>query len=56
MLVWQIGVSEAGKKQFAEIGRVEAKRITAFLRLQIAALEDARLVGDALQCTHFAGL
>ena len=55
-MVWQIEVSDAAKKQLSKIGRVEAKRITAFLRLRIATLDDPRDLGDALQGTRFAGL
>lgn len=38
------------------MGRVEAKRITAFLRQRIASLDDPRQLGDALQGTRFAGM
>lgn len=55
-LAWQIEVSDAAKKQFAKMGRVEAKRITAFLRLRVAALDDPRQLGGPLQGAHFAGL
>ena len=55
-MVWQIEVSDAAKKQLAKIGRVEAKRITAFLRLRIATLDDPRDLGEALQGARFAGL
>ena len=55
-MVWQIEVSDAAKKQLSKIGRVEAKRITAFLRLQIAVLDDPRQLGEALQSTRYAGL
>ena len=55
-MVWQIEVSEAAKKQLSKMGRVEAKRITSFLRLRIAGLDDPRLLGDALQGARFAGM
>jgi mRNA interferase RelE/StbE len=55
-LAWQIEVSDAAKKQLAKMGRVEAKRITAFLRGRIALLDDPRQLGDALQGARFAGL
>ena len=55
-MVWQIEVSDAAKKQLAKIGLVEAKRITAFLRLRVATLDDPCLVGDALQGSRFAGV
>ena len=55
-MVWQIEVSGAAKKQLAKMGRVEAKRITAFLRLRIASLDDPRHLGEALQGARYAGL
>lgn len=55
-MVWQIEVSDAAKKQLAKMGRVEAKRITAFLRMRVAALDDPRQLGGPLQGAHFAGL
>ncbi len=55
-MVWQIEVSDAAKKQLAKMGRVEAKRITVFLRTRVASLDDPRQVGEALQGTRFAGL
>ena len=55
-MVWQIEVSDAAKKQLSKMGRVEAKRITSFLRLRIAGLNDPRLLGDALQGARFAGM
>ena len=55
-MVWQIEVSDAAKKQLSKMGRVEAKRITAFLRQRIASLDDPRQLGEALQGTRFAGL
>lgn len=55
-MVWQIEVSDAAKKRLAKMGRVEAKRITVFLRTRVAALDDPRQLGDALQGARFAGL
>ena len=55
-MVWQIEVSDAARKQLSKMGRVEAKRITAFLRQRIASLDDPRQLGEALQGTRFAGL
>ena len=55
-MVLQIEVSEAAKKQLSKMGRVEAKRVTSFLRLRVASLDDPRLLGDALQGARFAGL
>jgi mRNA interferase RelE/StbE len=55
-LAWRIEVSQAAKKKLAKMGRAEAKRITVFLRTRVAALDDPRQIGDALQGAHFAGL
>jgi mRNA interferase RelE/StbE len=55
-LVWQIEVSAAAKKHLAKMGRVEAKRITAFLRTRIAILDNPRQLGEPLQGARFAGL
>jgi mRNA interferase RelE/StbE len=55
-LAWQIEVSDAAKKHLAKMGRVEAKRITAFLRERLASLEEPRQLGGPLQGAHFAGL
>ena len=55
-MVWQIEVSDAAKKQLSKMGRVEAKRMTAFLRQRIASLDDPRQLGEALQGTRFVGL
>lgn len=54
-MVWQIEVSDAAKKQLAKMGRVEAKCVTAFLRLRIASLDDPRQLGDALQARAMPG-
>jgi mRNA interferase RelE/StbE len=55
-LAWLIEVSDVGKKQLARMGRVEAKRITTFLRTRIATLDDPRQLGGPRQGAHFAGL
>lgn len=55
-MVWLIEVSDAAKKHLAKMGRVEAKRITAFLRQRVASLDDPRQLGGPLQGSHFAGL
>lgn len=55
-MVWQIEVSDAAKKHLAKMGRVEAKRITAFLRQRVSSLEDPRQLGGPLHGSHFAGL
>ena len=55
-MAWRIEVSDAAKTQLAKMGRVEAKRITAFLRLRVASLDDPRQLGGPLQGAHFAGI
>jgi mRNA interferase RelE/StbE len=55
-LAWQIEVSDAARKKLVKMGRVEAKRITTFLRTRVATLDDPRKLGHALQGAHFAGL
>jgi mRNA interferase RelE/StbE len=55
-LAWQIEVSDAAKKHLAKMGRVEAKRITAFLRERVASLDNPRQLGEALQGDRLGGL
>jgi mRNA interferase RelE/StbE len=55
-LAWRIDVSDAAKKQLAKIGRVEAKRITTFLRTRVAGLDDPRQLGEALQGARLGGM
>ncbi|MBL9075074.1 MAG: type II toxin-antitoxin system RelE/ParE family toxin [Tabrizicola sp.] len=55
-LVRQIEVSDAAKKQLARMGRVEAKRITSYLRTRISVLDNPRQLGDALQGARLGGL
>ena len=55
-LAWRIEVSDEAKKQLAKMGRVEAKRVTAFLRQRVASLDDPRQIGGPLEGAHFAGL
>lgn len=55
-MVWQIEVSDAAKKHLAKMGRVEAKRITTYLRTRIAVLDNPRQLGDALQGARLGGL
>lgn len=55
-MVWQIEVSDAAKKRLAKMDRVEAKRITSFLRTRISVLENPRQLGDALQGARLGGL
>ncbi len=55
-LVRQIEVSDAAKKQLARMGRVEAKRITSYLRTRMSVLDNPRQLGDALQGARLGGL
>ncbi|WP_294983449.1 type II toxin-antitoxin system RelE/ParE family toxin [Tabrizicola sp.] len=55
-MVRQIEVSDAAKKQLARMGRVEAKRITSYLRTRISVLDNPRQLGDALQGARLGGL
>ena len=55
-MAWQIEVSDAAKKQLAKIGRVEAKRITTFLRIRVAGSENPRRLGEALQGARLGGM
>lgn len=55
-MAWQIEVSDAAKKHLAKMGRVEAKRITTFLRTRISVLNNPRQLGEALQGARLGGL
>ena len=55
-MVWQIEVSDAAKKQLAKMGRVEAKRITSYLRIRISVLDNPRQLGGPLQGARLGGL
>ena len=55
-MVWQIDVSTAARKQLAKMGRVEARRVTAFLRERISPMDDPRKLGEALQGARVAGM
>ena len=55
-MVWQIEISDAAKKHLAKMGRVEAKRITTYLRTRIALMDNPRQLGEALQGARLGGL
>ena len=55
-MVWRIEVSDAAKKHLAKMGRVEAKRITTYLRTRIALMDNPRQLGEALQGARLGGL
>jgi mRNA interferase RelE/StbE len=45
-LAWKIELTATAKKQLSKLGKVEARRITAFLRERVVS--DPRAVGKAL--------
>ena len=49
ILVWQIEFDEAALKELAKLDKPVARRILAFLRERVAALENPRSVGEALK-------
>ena len=49
ILVWRIEFDEAALKELAKLDKPVARRILAFLRERVAALENPRSVGEALK-------
>lgn len=47
-MAWRIDLSETATKQLSKLDKVEAKRITTFLRRRLAALDNPRSIGKAL--------
>jgi hypothetical protein len=47
-LAWRIELTATAARQLAKLDKGEARRISAFLRHRVAALEDPRSVGKAL--------
>ena len=47
-MAWRIELTATAARQLAKLDKGEARRITAFLRHRVAALEDPRSVGKAL--------
>lgn len=47
-MAWRIELSETASKQLAKLDKVEAKRITKFLRQRLAVIENPRSTGKAL--------
>jgi mRNA interferase RelE/StbE len=47
-LAWRIDLTETATKQLLKLDKVEAKRVTTFLRQRLAALDDPRSTGKAL--------
>jgi mRNA interferase RelE/StbE len=54
-LAYQIEVSEKAKGQLSKLGKVDARRITTFLRTRVALLDDPRSTGHGLS-NALAGL
>ena len=48
-LTWRIEFDEASKKDLSKLDPQIARRITAFLRDRLAALDDPRSLGEALK-------
>jgi mRNA interferase RelE/StbE len=46
--MWQVEISDTAARQLTKLGKLEAARITAFLRERIAGSENPRAVGKAL--------
>ena len=49
ILAWRIEFEDAALKELAKLDKPVARRILAFLRERVAALDDPRSVGDALK-------
>lgn len=47
-MAWRIDLTETATKQLLKLDKVEAKRVTTFLRQRLAALDDPRSTGKAL--------
>jgi len=47
-LAWRIELTDTAVKQLSKLGKVEAKRISAFLRERIATADNPRSHGKAL--------
>lgn len=47
-MAWRIELSDTAAKQLGKLDKVEAKRITAFLRQRLAELDNPRSLGKAL--------
>jgi mRNA interferase RelE/StbE len=48
-LAWRIEFEDAALKELAKLDKPVARRIVAFLRERVAALDDPRSVGEALK-------
>lgn len=48
-MAWLIKLDDAAKKDLATLDKQVARRVTAFLRERVAALDDPRSIGEALK-------
>ena len=48
-LAWRIEFEDAALKELAKLDKPVARRILAFLRERVAALDDPRSIGEALK-------
>lgn len=48
-MAWRIEFDDKAKKDLAALDKAIAKRITAFLRERVLALDDPRSIGEALK-------
>jgi mRNA interferase RelE/StbE len=52
-LIWRIEIDAAAEKDLAKLDKPIARRITKFLQDRVAALDDPRSIGGALQGVQF---
>jgi len=48
-MAWRIEFAAAAEKELAKLGTPAARRIVKFLAERVAALEDPRMIGEALK-------
>lgn len=48
-MAWRIEIAQTAEKQLAKLDRAVARRIVAFLRERVSALDDPRAIGEALK-------
>lgn len=55
-MAWRIEFDESAKRDLAKLDKPIARRITAFLRERVAALDDPRHIGEALKGSQLGEL
>ena len=55
-MTWGIELAEEARKELARLDKPIARRIVAFLRERLAALDDPRSIGTALKGQRLGGL